>query len=160
MYRFALAFLLSLPALNCLAAGSLPFTGQDLSGVYNCNGRDALEGDYQAKVTLTLNAAQSSASNGGYGLRMEVPGYGVYLGSAVSDGQSIAITFAQTDTRTHDFGTGLGTVSTNAKGAVSFSKFYYEPEFRGGDHGTEDCLRQSVPVALVPAPPTPAAVMP
>lgn len=147
MHRFSLALLLSLPAVG-LAAPPLPFSGQDLSGVYDCTGHDALEGDYQATVTLTLNSAQSTGANGGYDLRMEVPGYGVYLGSVVASGGAIAITFAHTDPKTKDFGTGLGTVAYGPQGAVSFSKFYYEPQFRGSDHGTEDCTRRT---PIVPA---------
>lgn len=143
MTRFTLAAGLALLAPLAFAAPPQPFTGTDLSGVYSCVGHDALEGEYKANVTLTLNRDQSSGDSGSYGLKMVVPDYGVYLGSVVSNGDMIAITFAHTDPKTHDYGTGLGEIKKDAQGNPGFSKFYYEPEFRGGDHGTEECSRQS-----------------
>jgi len=141
MYRFALALLLSLPTL-CLAAAPLPFSGEDLSGTYSCTGHDAADGDYQATVTLTMSLAQSTGTHGDYTLKMEVPGDGIYLGSVVANGDNFAITFTPTAPGSKDYGTGLGTVSSNTRGQIVLSKFYYEPEYRGGDHGTEDCVRQ------------------
>lgn len=44
------------------------FTGTDFSGVYDCKGNDAHDGDYQGAYTLTS----------------EVPGLGTYTGSPAS----------------------------------------------------------------------------
>ncbi|HQR50969.1 MAG TPA: hypothetical protein PKW44_04965 [Methylophilaceae bacterium] len=116
------------------------FTGPDYSGVYDCTGNDAHEGPYTGTVTMELDAAQSTGSYGAYKFRLDVPGFGAYLGEAVSEGDRIAMYFALQDPTTHDFGTGLATVSRGADGRTSFSKFYYEPEFKGGNYGTEECM--------------------
>lgn len=53
----------------------------------------------------------------------------------------MAISFASTKPGSKDYGTGLGSVTHGADGPPGFSKYYYEPEFKGGNHGTERCLR-------------------
>jgi hypothetical protein len=116
------------------------FSGPDYSGVYDCTGNDAHEGPYTGTVTMALDAAQSTGSHGSYKFRLDVPGFGAYLGQAVSEGDRIAMYFALQDPTTHDFGTGLATVSRGDDGRTSFSKFYYEPEFKGGNYGTEECV--------------------
>ena len=113
----------------------------DLSGTYDCKGVDASEGPYSAIVTLSRNARQSDGPYGAYDFRMEVPGFGSYPGEAVSLGQTLAIHFALTNPSQHDFGTGIGTLTIKG-GKVSFHKFYYEPAFKGGNHGSEDCVRR------------------
>ena len=62
-------------------------------------------------------------------------------GVTAFDPQATGITFALTDPSTKDYGTGLGTVSVR-KGKASFQKFYYEAEFKGGNHGFERCVRR------------------
>lgn len=119
------------------------FTGTDYSGVYDCTGLDAHEGPYQGTVVLTLDAAHSTGAHAAYGFRLEVPGYGTYLGQAVGEGERLAIHFALTDPGPRDYGTGIATLRRDAQGRLGFHKFYYEPEFKGGNHGVEDCvLRQ------------------
>lgn len=58
----------------------------------------------------------------------------------------MGIHFANTDPATRDFGTGTGTgiasFSRNKSGKWTFSKYYYEPEFKGGNHGTERCVQR------------------
>lgn len=132
--------LLMMAALPAMAAPKASFTGTDYSGVYDCSGDDAHEGKYTGTVTMTLDPAQSTGAYGAYRFKLEVPGYGVYLGQAVSEGDRIAMHFALTDQKTRDYGTGLAKVSKDARGRVSFRKFYYEPEFKGGNYGTEDCV--------------------
>lgn len=140
MKRLALlTFTLSM-ALPVFAAE--PFTSKDYSGVYDCVGNDAKEGEYTGTVTLQLNLAQSNGAYGAYDYKLVVPDYGTYLGQAVSLGKTLAIHFALNDSRSKDYGTGIATVTRNKKGKLTFRKFYYEPEFKGGNHGFEDCVKQ------------------
>ena len=135
-----------LMAVVMLLAGAVQakpgFTGQDFSGVYDCTGDDAHEGKYKGTVTLTLNRNQSVGQYGAYDFKLEVPDFGVYLGEAAADGHNMALHFALTDQKTRDYGTGIATVRMNKQGRLSFRKFYYEPEYKGGNHGTEDCVRR------------------
>jgi hypothetical protein len=139
MKKLALFIALALPPL---AYAGQPFSGTDYSGVYDCTGDDAKEGKYTGIVTLQLNNEQSSGAYGAYDFKLVVPDYGTYPGQAVSLGKTLAIHFALTDSRSKDYGTGIATVATNKKGKLSFHKFYYEPEFKGGNHGFEDCVRR------------------
>lgn len=118
------------------------FTGPDLSGVYSCQGDDAHEGKYTATATLQLIPEQSSGNNGAYAFKLEVPGYGAYPGHAAARGTTAAIYFANTDPSTKDFGTGIATFKKNSNGKWTFKKFYYEPEFKAGNHGFESCVHK------------------
>lgn len=129
-------------ALPAQAAGRTGAPPADLSGVYDCQGQDSQEGPYTATVTLSAVPAHSVGRQRAYDFRMEVPGYGTYLGQAVGAGAQLAIHFALTDPATRDFGTGLAQLFQR-QGRPGFRKFYYEPEFKGGNHGTEECLRRS-----------------
>ena len=119
-----------------------PFLGTDYSGVYDCQGQDHQEGPYTATVTLTLVPAQSTGRYGAYGVRLDVPGYGTYLGQAAADGADLAIHFALSDPGPRDYGTGLARVSRNRAGKLRWQKYYYEPEFKGGNFGTETCTQR------------------
>ncbi len=135
----------TLPLLALLlgthAAFAAPaFTGQDYSGIYDCTGDDAHEGKYTGTVTLALVRTQSTGKYGAYQFRLEVPGYGTYLGEAATEGDRIAMHFALKDQTTKDYGTGIATMSKDKSGRLGFRKYYYEPEFKGGNYGTEDCL--------------------
>ena len=118
------------------------FKGPDYSGAYACTGLDHHEGPYTAKVTLTLVREQSTGQHGAYDLVMEVPGYGRYLGQAASQPGALAVHFALTDPAPKDYGTGIATVSKNAKGQWQFAKYYYQPAFKGGNFGHEKCVQQ------------------
>lgn len=131
----ALALILATPVFAA-------YSGPDYSGHYDCTGEDSQEGPYTGTVTLTLNRAQSSGVHGAYDFRLEVPGYGAYPGEAAGEGRMLAIHFANTDPATRDYGTGIARFSKNAKGKWRFRKFYYEPEFKGGNHGTEECVQR------------------
>lgn len=115
------------------------FTGEDFSGVYNCTGDDSHEGKYTGIVTLELVPSQSVKQYGAYKFKLEVPEYGVYLGQAAANGTNVAMHFALTDQSTKDYGTGIASFKKNKAGKWSFSKYYYEPEFKGGNYGTEQC---------------------
>lgn len=129
-------------ALSVHAADEAPrFTGADLSGVYDCTGRDAHDGEFKATVTLARDAKHSQARLAGYRYRMEVEGFGAYPGSAAADGDRLAITFANEDPVKKDYGTAIAKV-TRAKDKVTIEKFYYQPEYQGGNHGVETCIRR------------------
>lgn len=132
-----LALSMTLPA-----SAVQPFTGTDYSGIYDCIGNDSKEGEYTGTVTLKLNPVQSSGAYGAYDFKLEVPDYGTYPGQAVSLGKTLAIHFALTDSKSKDYGTGIATFTKNRKGKLTFHKFYYEPEFKGGNHGFEDCVKR------------------
>ena len=117
------------------------YSGPDLSGAYSCEGDDAHEGKYTAKATLHLIPEQSVGQNGAYAFNLDVPGYGSYPGHAATQGTTAAIYFASTDPSTKDFGTGIATFKKNSKGKWTFKKFYYEPEFKGGNYGFETCTQ-------------------
>lgn len=119
-----------------------PFSGPDYTGVYSCVGHDAHEGDYQGKVTLKLRREHSQAQFGSYNFLLEVPGYGKYPGHMAANGLNAAMHFALENQSTHDFGTGISEFSKNPKGKWQFHKFYFEPQFKGGNSGFEDCVQQ------------------
>ncbi len=142
------SLLLSILCLLCAApapaapAAASRYTGPDYSGLYICTGNDSHEGPYKGTVTLTLVRAQSSGAYGAYDFKLEVPGFGAYPGQAAARGNQMAIHFANTDPATKDYGTGIATFVKNKAGKWTFHKYYYEPEFKGGNFGTEDCVHQ------------------
>jgi hypothetical protein len=123
--------------LNANAQSS--FTGADFSGIYNCTGQDDIEGSYKGKVTINLVKEKSTGEYGAYKFKLEVPGFGAYPGHAAAHGNNMAIYFANIDPSTKDFGTGIASFVKNKSGKWSFKKFYYEPEFKGGNFGIETC---------------------
>lgn len=118
------------------------FSGSDLSGVYDCKGDDSHEGQYTGTVTMQLVPSQSFKQYGAYKFKLEVPGYGTYLGQAAANGTHAAMHFALTDQSTKDYGTGIASFSKNSAGKWTFLKYYYEPEFKGGNYGTEQCIQR------------------
>ncbi|HSI24193.1 MAG TPA: hypothetical protein VK952_01100 [Methylotenera sp.] len=134
---FILAMLTSFNAL----AGKEAKTYQDYSGIYTCTGDDAHEGKYTGTVTMTLKPEHSHDNYASYDFKLEVPGYGTYLGHAAANGNNVAMHFALQDQTTKDYGTGIAKMTKNAKGQWSFHKFYFEPEFKGGNTGVEDCIK-------------------
>lgn len=136
----ALFVALVLPTLT--VAAEPPYSGPDYSGIYDCTGMDGKEGPYTGTVTLQLNREQSSGQYGAYAFKLEVQGFGAYPGEAVAQGKMLAIHFALTDPSTGDHGTGLATIGKDKRGRLTFHKFYYEPEYKGGNHGMEDCVKR------------------
>ena len=89
---FIIAMLVS---MNALAGSKLPAkTYQDYSGVYTCTGDDAHEGKYTGTVTMKLKPEHSHDSYASYDFKLEVPGYGTYLGHAAANGDNVAMHFA------------------------------------------------------------------
>lgn len=116
-------------------------SGADLSGTYDCTGQDAHDGAFKAKVTLTRDPKHDKGVFAGYRYRMDVEGFGGYPGSAAADGDRLAITFANEDAAKKDYGTAIARV-TRANGGVTIEKYYYQPEYHGGNHGMETCVRR------------------
>ena len=135
----AIVLLFALASGSALAAA--PFSGTDYSGTYECKGDDQHEGRYEAIVTLTLDKAHSNGKYGAYQFKMEVPGYGDYPGHAAAYGTNMAIHFASSDAASKDYGTGIAAFAKKA-GKWSFKKYYFEPEFKGGNHGFENCRQK------------------
>lgn len=136
---------LLLPLL-CLAtsawAAPSAFTGEDLSGSYNCTGHDNHDGDYKASLVLHLDKARSEGQYAAYTLVLTIPGeVAHYNGAMVVEGNRLAMMFSSSDPLSKDSGTGLGTITHDAKGQPGFSKFYFEPDYKGGNTGTESCNR-------------------
>jgi len=123
-----------------------PFLGPDYSGVYACKGIDSHEGPYTATVHMVLVREQSSGQNAAYDFKMDVPGYGRYAGEAASQPGILAFTFSSADPATKDYGTGIAKITLNEKRQWRFTKYYYEPAFKGGNFGHETCMHtQSKP---------------
>lgn len=122
-----------------IAIAQPAFTGQDFSGVYDCTGDDNHEGKYTGTVTMELVPSQSMNNYGAYKFKLEVANYGTYSGQAAAHGSNVAMHFALTDQTTKDYGTGIASFKKNKAGKWSFSKYYYEPEFKDGNYGTEEC---------------------
>lgn len=118
------------------------FTGQDYSGIYDCSGDDSHEGKYSGTVTMELVKSQSVNQYGAYKFKLEVPNYGTYLGQAAVNGTHAGIHFALQDQSTKDYGTGIASFRKNKGDKWSFSKYYYEPEFKGGNYGIEECTQR------------------
>lgn len=134
--------LLAATAATTVQAAPQPYTGPDYSGTYACTGKDDHEGDYTGTVTMALVRGQSSGAYGAYSFKLEVPGYGAYLGQAAAHGKHVGIHFALTDQSTRDYGTAIAEFTKTRAGKWSFSKYYYEPEFKGGNFGFERCVQQ------------------
>ena len=137
-----LALPLLVAAASAVAAPARPFNGPDFSGTYDCKGADSHEGPYTSVVTLKLVPSQSTGESGAYTFNMQAPGYGNYPGHAAADGLNMAIHFALTDPAPKDYGTGIVKFRRTRSGKWNFEKFYYEPEFKGGNHGTEACTQK------------------
>jgi len=118
------------------------FTGIDFSGIYDCKGNDSHEGKYSGTVTMELVRSQSVNEYGAYKFKLEVPEYGIYLGQASSNGTHAAMHFALPDQSTEDYGTGIASFKKNKSGKWTFNKFYYEPAFKGGNYGIEQCVKR------------------
>jgi hypothetical protein len=139
---FLCSLMFAFPVLANAADTRQAFSGQDYSGVYTCTGNDAHEGKYTGTVTMTLDRNQSTGRYGAYSFKLEVPGFGAYLGEAVGEGNRLAIYFALPDLSTKDYGIGIASIRKEKDGKFSFNKFYYEPEYKGGNTGTETCVQK------------------
>jgi len=142
LHTLALIVAAPLCAHTLALAAPKPHVGPDFSGRYDCKGQDDHEGPYTGEVTLTRVPSQSSGPYTAYRFQLDVPGYGSYPGEAAGKGQVLAIHFALTDPSTHDHGTGIAEFKRHRSGKWAFRKYYYEPEFKGGNFGIEDCVQR------------------
>ena len=129
--------LISLPAF----AQTLSFTGQDLSGRYQCKGQDSHIGDFKSFIDLKINPAQSTGIHGAYDFIMTLPDNSTYDGFAAASTDSMALYFAHRDPAFKDYGVGISEIARDTEGKVSFTKYYYGPQYEGGGHGFEQCSR-------------------
>ncbi|WPN47762.1 hypothetical protein [Pseudomonas sp. P8_241] len=118
-----------------------PFTGADYSGRYQCTGMDSHIGPFEGVVEMKLNAGQSTGEHGAYSLTLTLPDNSRYNGFAAANLSSLAIYFAHTDPSLKDYGVGLGKIAKTPEGKTSFTKYYYGPEYEGGGHGFETCIK-------------------
>ncbi|RON10537.1 hypothetical protein BK659_03235 [Pseudomonas brassicacearum] len=133
----SIAFI-SAPAL----AAQPPFTGTDYSGHYECTGMDSHIGEFKGVVDMKLNPEQSTGEYGAYRFTLTLTDNSRYDGFAAAYLKSLAIYFAHTDPTLKDYGVGIANVSSTPDGKVSFTKYYYGPEYEGGGHGMETCVRR------------------
>jgi len=140
-----LCLLISLASTQAMAmAEQKSFKGLDLSGEYTCTGEDQKDGKFEATMTLTLDKEHSNETFAGYKFQLKAHDGTLYSGSATGNSANLAITFNNNDVSKKDFGTGIGKVVKNKSGKIQIEKFYYEPEYKGGDHGTEICVRTKI----------------
>ena len=118
-----------------------PFTGTDYSGVYECKGMDSHIGEFKGTVDMQLNARQSTGHYGAYTFRLTLADKSVYDGFAAANADSLAIYFAHTDAALKDYGVGIARMAAGSDGKLAFSKYYYGPEYEGGGHGMENCVK-------------------
>lgn len=128
--------------VGLVLCGSALAGAPDFTGTYDCKGQDFKEGPYTGSVTLERVAAQDAPPYRAYRFQLDVPGYGAYPGHAAAKGHHMAIYFANTDLKDADYGTGLASFTKARNGKWSFTKYYYEPEFKGGNHGIETCRQR------------------
>lgn len=119
----------------------------DYSGVYDCKGTDAHEGEYSGVVTMKKQMKHGTEGYSSYDFQLFVTDYGTYQGHAAAQGQFVAVHFAlpMADGRyggkDQDFGTGIAEFS-KVNGKWQFKKFYYEPAYKGGNTGVETCIQR------------------
>lgn len=120
----------------------------DFSGIYDCKGDDAQEGQYAGIVTMTLKPEHSKGPYASYDFKLDVQGHGVYHGHAAANGNVAAMHFALPQAgdlyggKMQDFGTGIAKFKINADGKLSFHTFYVEPAFKGGNTGVGNCIKR------------------
>lgn len=128
--------------LGALLISGAAWAAPDYSGVYDCTGNDAHEGAYRGIVTMHKDVAHSTEEFGTYSFTLEVPDFGTYSGMAVSQDDKLAVYFSLPGQANGDYGVGIATVQPGADGRLGFRKFYYEPQYKGGNTGAEDCVRR------------------
>lgn len=138
MKKFVIATLLL--TSNIVLAETAAFTGTDFSGSYDCTGDDQHDGKFTGAITLALVREQSTGEYGSYSIKFEAAGFGGYTGYAAARGNNMALYFANNDASKKDFGNSIVTLRKNKNDKWQFHSFYYEPEYFGGNYGTEFCV--------------------
>ena len=114
----------------------------NFSGTYNCRGVDAKEGESFRTVTMEIQPNHSSGDYVSYEFILDDPQLGLYKGFASAKGMDVAIYFALDDKVNQDYGVGVAKFTRSSKGTYKFHKFYYKPDYKDGNTGIEDCIRQ------------------
>ncbi len=125
-------------------------TIQNLSGRYTCHGFDVHDGAFAKEVVLTLDEKSSDAASGHSAYQYSsytVDGSPIYVGSAVANGNQIALSFrniAPGKESDHGVATGVASHDRDNKGMVHtiLHLFYYQSEYAGGGNGTATCIKQ------------------
>lgn len=125
---------------HAAVAAANTFTGTDFSGSYDCTGTDRHDGNFKGSITLQLVRAQSHDDFAAYNIRFEAEGFGGYNGYAAARGNQMALFFANNDPKTKDFGNSIVSMTKNKNGKWQLESFYYEPEYFGGNYGSEMCV--------------------
>lgn len=137
---------MSLLLVSSMALANNPFV-LDFSGVYDCKGKDAHEGAYTGVVTMKKQENHHVEVYSSYDFTLEVPGYGTYQGHAAAQGNFVAVHFALPMAdglyggKEQDYGTGIAQFKLVDK-KWQFKKFYYEPDYKGGNTGIEICTQR------------------
>lgn len=127
---------------------------KNFSGSYDCSGYDTKDGAYSNDVvTLTEVKEHSFPDRDLYAYQFvlhDEKGKLLYSGEAASNGNSLAIYFANVDKKSKsDHGVGIATVgdiisrdsSGNFVHKFNFNKFYYEPQYPSD--GSETCIQRT-----------------
>ena len=128
--------------LAILASLSFNICAHDFSGTYDCVGKDAHEGEYKGQVIMKLKPDLSPKGYQSYDFTLKVPEYGDYHGFAAVKGMDAGIYFGLEDKTNNDYGVGVAKFSQNKNKQWTFHKFYFEPGYKGGNTGIEDCVQQ------------------
>lgn len=123
------------------AQAPAPFTGTDYSGRYECTGTDSHIGEYRGVVDMTIDDKQSTGKYAAYTFTLTLSDNSLYKGFAAGTSDSVAMYFAHTDPTSKDYGVGSAQFVPTPEGKVSFIKYFYGPDYEGGGHGMEYCLK-------------------
>ena len=113
----------------------------DFSGRYECDGKDASEGAYKGEVIMNLKKQFTQKDYASYDFVLKVPGFGEYNGFAAANNLDVAIYFGLDDKQNEDYGVGIAKFSKTKNNLWQFHKFYFEPGYKGGNTGFEDCIQ-------------------
>ena len=116
-------------------------SANDFSGTYQCNGNDGSEGAYQGEVIMKKIPEFSKDTYASYEFVLKVPGFGDYHGFASANKLDVAVYFALDDRKNEDYGVGIAKFKRSDNKLWSFHKFYFEPGYKGGNTGFEDCIQ-------------------
>ncbi|WP_460155565.1 hypothetical protein [Pseudomonas sp. S2_H10] len=115
-----------------------PFIGVDYSGRYQCTGQDS---DIGAVLDMKLNAEQSTGHHGAYDFTLTLPNNAWFNGFAAANLSTMATYFAHSDPSIKDYGVGIAKIGTTSDGKISFTQYYYTPEYEGRGHGFQTCIK-------------------
>ena len=123
-------------AIPVSALGAPP--GRDISGVYECSGRDEHLGAYEERYELRLDPTHHASNSHGYSTKGYMNGALAYTGEAIAVGKHVAVNFMSSSDKT-DHGTVIGTL--DFKAPIKFKGEYFESLYSGGNSGTIMCSR-------------------